>query len=166
MKTPLRRFVDAVGGVSVFTGRCCGVFYLAAIALSVAEVFMRYALDAPTVWASECVMALVASAWMLSAGAVTRQNRHITVTVLETVFGKKAWRRLARAAGAVAALAVAGLLYACWEPMLSALNSIQRSGSAFNPPLPSFVKTLLVVSCVLYLLQLLAALAAPRGEEE
>jgi len=161
------RLVSFAGAVSIFTGRCCGVFYIAAASLSVAEVFMRYALDAPTTWASECIMALCASAWMLSAGAVTYRQRHIAVTALGTIVSGRARRILSRIAGAIAILAIAGLIVACWEPMLSSLNSVQRSGSAFNPPTPTYVKTLLVFSCALYLLQLFANLAKDwHGNEE
>ena len=158
------------GNASVFIGRCCGVFYLAAAALSLCEVFFRYALDSPTTWAAECVMALCASAWLLSAAAVARQRRHITVTAMELMVGEKTWRRMAAAAVLLNMLAVAGLLLACWEPMLAALRTAQRSGSAFNPPTPAYFKTLIVAACALYLLQLAAnfadALARGPAEDE
>ena len=157
------RFSAAAGTVSVFVGRCCGVFYLAAIALSLWEVFCRYALDAPTAWAAESVMTLCASAWLLSAAAVARQRRHIVVSAMELLVGRRAWRRLEKVALLLGMLAVAGLLVACWEPMLSSLRSAQRSGSAFNPPTPTYFKTLIVGGCALYLLQLFANFADSFG---
>lgn len=159
------RFSAACGKVSVFVGRCCGVLYLAAIALSLCEVFFRYALDAPTAWAAESVTALCASAWLLSAAAVTRQRRHIIVTALELLAGAAAWRRMAKFAILLAMLAFAGLLAACWEPMISSLRAVQRSGSAFNPPTPTYFKTLIVASCVLCLFQLAANLRDAFSDE-
>lgn len=155
-----RKLSTLAGKLSVFLGRSCGVVYLTAIVLSVYEVFLRYALDAPTAWTSETIMALCATAWMLSVGAVTQQHRHITVTVMEILVGERAWRRMAKLAVLLSMLAAAGLMYACWDPMLSSLQSVQRSGSAFDPPTPTYVKTMLVAACGLYLLQLAANLVS------
>lgn len=153
-------FVGLVGRISVFIGKSCGVLYLAAIALSAYEVFMRYALDAPTAWTNETVMTLCATAWLLSVGAVTQQNRHITVTVMELVVPHAIWRRLALFAIVASLLAAAGLLYAGWEPAQMAVRGMERSGSAFNPPMPAYLKAMLLVACGLYILQLLANLIA------
>lgn len=79
----MQLFVEHMGKISVFLGKACGVFYIAAIALSVYEVFMRYALDAPTSWTFETIMVLVATAWLFCVGAITQQRRHITVTTME-----------------------------------------------------------------------------------
>lgn len=149
-------FIDIVGRISVFLGKACGPFYIAAIALSVYEVFTRYALDAPTVWTTEAVMALCGTAWLLSAGAVTQQHRHITVTVMEMVVGARVWNAMRRVAILLSLAAILGLLWANWEPFLRAITRIERSGSAFNPPLPSYLKALLTVTLVVYALQLIA----------
>lgn len=161
----IRSFAATTGKLSVFIGKSCGILYLTAIALSVYEVFLRYALDAPTAWTNETVMALCATAWMLSVGAVTQQHRHITVTVMEILVGERAWRRMAKLAVLVSMLAAGGLLFACWDPMMSALRSVQTSGSAFDPPTPTYVKTMLVVACGFYLVQLLANLLSPADHE-
>ena len=108
-------------------------------------------------------MALCATAWMLCVGAVTQQKRHITVSVMELLVGPVIWRRMTKVAVALSMLAVSGLLYASWKPMMSAITGLQRSGSAFNPPMPMYLKTMLVVACALYLLQLLANLLAPAA---
>ncbi len=149
-------FVTFIGKLSVFLGKACGPFYAAAILLSVYEVFTRYALDTPTVWTTELVMALCAAAWMLSAAAVTQQHRHITVTVMEIVVGPKAWMRMRRAAMLISLIAVAGLLWANWTPFLRATAHLERSGSAFNPPLPTFLKVMIVFSLITYALQIIA----------
>jgi TRAP-type C4-dicarboxylate transport system permease small subunit len=154
----LQGFAQGIGRLSTFLGQACGVIYAAAVALSVFEVVMRYAFDMPTVWTTEIIMALCATAWMLCVGAVTQQNRHITVTVLEIVIGEKNWRRLSRLAVILSIIAVGILLIACWEPMMKSIHRIERSGSAFNPPQPTYLKTLLVFSAALYVLQLIANL--------
>lgn len=160
----MRFFVHKMGRVSIFLGLACGVFYLAAIALSVYEVFMRYALGAPTSWTSETIMMLVATAWLMCVGAVTQQRRHITVTTMELLVGEVLWRRLTKIAIALSMVAVLGLTIMLWEPMTKVLASMQTTGSAFDPPSPTYIKTLFVVAACLYFLQLLANLLTPSED--
>lgn len=157
----MRGFVESVGRFSVFLGKACGVFYAAAISLSVFEVFMRYALNAPTSWTSETIMVLVATAWLLCVGAVTQQRRHITVTTMELLVGEKVWNRMKKLAIVISMFGVAGLVIMLWDPMVKVLNAPQTSGSAFDPPSPTYIKTMLFVAGCLYLLQLLANLLTP-----
>lgn len=159
----------SIGQFSVFLGKACGMFYLTAIFLSVYEVFMRYALDAPTSWTSETIMMLVASAWFLCVGAITQQRRHITVTTMELLIGPTLWRRLVKLAVALSMLAVAGLIFAGWKPMMATLTkaatgAMVTSGSAFDPPTPTYLKVMLVVAAFLYLLQLFANLITPSHD--
>ncbi len=153
-------FVENMGRLSVFLGKACGAFYATAIGLSVVEVFLRYALGKPTSWTSETIMMLVATAWLMSVGAVTQQRRHITVTTVELLVGDKAWNRMKRIAILVSMFGVAGLVIMLWGPMTKVLEAPQTSGSAFDPHSPTYIKTLFVVAGGLYFLQLLANLLA------
>ena len=162
----MRAFVESMGRISVFLGKSCGMFYLAAIALSVYEVFMRYALGAPTSWTSETIMMLVATAWLLCVGAVTQQRRHITVTTMELLVGERAWNRMKKIAIALSMLGVAGLIIMLWGPMVKVLQAPQTSGSAFDPPSPTYIKTMFVVAAILYFLQLLANFLKPSKEPQ
>jgi TRAP-type C4-dicarboxylate transport system permease small subunit len=155
------RFVESVGKLSVFLGKACGVFYFAAIGLSVYEVFMRYAFNAPTSWTSETIMMIVATAWLLCVGAVTQQRRHITVTTMELMLGEKLWNRLSKVAILISMVGVTGLIIMLWGPMVKVLQHPQTTGSAFDPPSPTYYKTMFVIAACLYLLQLFANLLTP-----
>ncbi len=155
------RFVESVSKLSVFLGKACGVFYLAAIGLSVFEVIMRYAFNAPTSWTSETIMMIVATAWLLCVGAVTQQRRHITVTTMEILLGEMLWNRLSKIAILISMVGVTGLSIMLWGPMVKILENPQTTGSAFDPPSPTYIKTMFVVAALLYLLQLLANLFTP-----
>jgi TRAP-type C4-dicarboxylate transport system permease small subunit len=157
----MKMFVETVGKLSVFLGKACGAFYIAAIALSFYEVFMRYALGAPTSWTSETIMALVATAWLFCVGAVTQQRRHITVTTMELLVGDAVWNRMKKIAIFISMVGVAGLIVMLWGPMVKILNAPQTTGSAFDPPTPTYIKTAFVVAACLYFLQLAANLFTP-----
>ncbi len=121
-------FVEWMGKLSVFLGKACGVFYLTAIFLSVYEVFMRYAMNAPTSWTSETIMMLVATAWLFCVGAVTQQRRHITVTTMELLLGAKAWRRMQKIAIVLSMIGVAGMIWMLWGPMVKVLKNPANVG--------------------------------------
>lgn len=157
-------FVTTIGRVSVFLGKVCGMFYLAAIGLSVYEVVMRYAFGAPTSWTSETIMALVATAWLFCVGAVTQQRRHITVTTMELVVGPVIWRRMKKFAIALSLLGVAGLVIMLWGPMMKVMAAPQSTGSAFDPYIPTYIKTAFVAAAILYFLQLLANFLTPSED--
>ncbi|MGP9568974.1 TRAP transporter small permease subunit [Halomonas sp. AOP5-B2-8] len=157
-----RIIVEHIGRFSVFVGQACGVFYAVAIMLSVYEVFTRYAMGTPTVWTTEVITALCATAWLLSVGAVTQQHRHITVTVMEMLVGHRAWARMRVISIVLSLVAVLGLLWTNVNPFLHAITSIERSGSAFNPPLPTYLKVMIVVALLLYTAQLIANLLDTR----
>ena len=148
----LTRTIDRI---SVFTGLTVGNLYLIAAGCTLYEVIARYVFDAPTQWAFEVVMVLCASAWMLSAGFVTQQKRHIAVTVFYLMANesKKWWLDLfAMIVGAFA------LYMLETDALLRALKSIdatERFGSAFNSPQPLVLKTVLAAGLFIYLVQLM-----------
>lgn len=152
------RIADSIDNLSIFIGRICGPLYLLAICTMAFEVIARKFFNAPQVWSLEIVIALVGTAWMLSAAVVTQQNRHITVTVLEIVISKPVWARLQAIALGISIVAIIGLMFALEAGFMKALGTIERTGSAFNPPLKSYFKLLIQFALLLYLLQLIANL--------
>ncbi len=159
------RFMDRI---SVFLGHACGAFYFACIAISGAEVILRYVFNAPTVWSTELTMILCASAWILSVGFVTERRRHISITMLEMIVSPRVWRylRLFQILFAIGAVSV--LAWAAWTPAMKVLKRIEYSGTALNSIEPSYFKFMLLVGCVLYILQLVANLVrwVDRSERE
>jgi TRAP-type C4-dicarboxylate transport system permease small subunit len=162
----LRRVLRAIDHVSEFLGLAAAQLYLLCALITTYEVVMRYVFHAPTQWAFEVVMVLCASAWVLSVGYVTRHRRHIGITVLYVLAPPRVRWVLDLLINLVAIVAVAILLYAAWEPAMRALGSIQRTGSAFNSPEPTILKTMLVIGAALYLLQLIANLVKHLRHED
>jgi TRAP-type C4-dicarboxylate transport system permease small subunit len=158
--------LGAIDHVSEFLGLAAAQLYLLCALITTYEVVMRYVFRAPTQWAFEVVMVLCASAWLLSVGYVTRHRRHIGITVLYVLAPPRVRWVLDLLINLVAIVAVAILLYAAWEPAMRALGSIQRTGSAFNSPEPTILKTMLVIGAALYLLQLIANLVKHLRHED
>ncbi|MEZ5798235.1 MAG: TRAP transporter small permease subunit [Paracoccaceae bacterium] len=156
MKPLLAGFAEAMDRASVFIGHACSVLFFACILVSGLEVVMRYGFDRPTVWSTELAMTLCASAWVLSVGYVTQRHRHISITMVELLVGPRVWHVLRLIQMLIAFGAVAVLTLALWEPAAKAITRIEHSGTALNSIQPTYLKVLIVVGCVFYLLQLLA----------
>jgi len=156
MRTILARYAQAVDRFSVFIGLSCSTLLFACIAISAAEVVLRYGFDAPTLWSTELAMTLCATAWILSVGYVTERRRHISITMLELLVGERVWRIFRLMQMIVALVAVFVLTLALWHPATKALARAEHSGTAMNSIQPSFFKVMIVVGCILYLIQLSA----------
>ncbi len=152
----LSRLAAGMDRVSAFIGYACAVLFFACIVLSAFEVVMRYVFNSPTQWTFETVMAICATGWVLTSGYVTQRKRHIAITMVELLVPAHIWKKMELVSILVAILALAALIWAAWEPAMMALHGFERSGSSFNPPLPAYLKPILLVGAVLYVLQLLA----------
>jgi tripartite ATP-independent transporter DctM subunit len=145
---------NAIDHVSHFTGISASVLYLIAIFATLYEVFARYLFNAPTEWAYEIVMVLVATCWMLSAGYITFRQRHIAVTVFSHAASPPVRWRLELFSNIVGLLAIFILTVDSMSEAVEAFHRIEKSGTAFNSPMPTFLKVLLTIGATLYLAQL------------
>ncbi|QRF66634.1 TRAP transporter large permease subunit [Ponticoccus alexandrii] len=143
---------------SHITGIGISVFYIVAAIATLIEVFSRYALNAPTFWAFETVMVTVAAAWMLSAGYVTLKQRHIAITVIHGITPPRTRWWLDLFAMVVGVIALYMLLTDAPIRAYVSVERIEKSGSAFNSPLPMMMKSLMVIGAFMYLAQLMVNL--------
>lgn len=145
---------NVIDHASHFAGIAVSTLYLIAAGVTLYEVFCRYALNAPTLWAFEVVLVLVACAWMLSSGYITLKKRHIAITVIQTITTPRVRWWLELFAMVVGIVALYLLLSDAALRGYNAVLRIERSGSPFNAPMPMMFKVLLAAGVALYLAQL------------
>ncbi|PCI86866.1 MAG: C4-dicarboxylate ABC transporter permease [Hyphomicrobiales bacterium] len=143
-----------VDHISHITGLGISLLYIVAAVLTLYEVFARYLFNAPTYWAFEIVMVLVAANWMLSAGFVTLKKRHIGITVFHILATPRTRWWLDTFAYTVGIIAIFLLLTDASIRSYVSIERIERTGSAFNSPMPLVLKSLLTLGGFLYLAQL------------
>jgi len=151
-------FNRAVDHFSRFLGLAVGNLYLIAAFCTMWEVVARYVFHSPTQWVFEVVMVLCASAWMLSAGFVTLQKRHIGITVFYLMASERVRWWLDLFAMVVGIIALYMLVSDTLIRALESIDLVERGGSAWNSPLPMMLKTILFAGLFLYLVQLLVNL--------
>jgi len=152
-------FNHSVDHFSRFLGLSVGNLYLLAAFCTLWEVVSRYVLNAPTQWVFEVVMVLCACAWMLSAGFVTLQKRHIGITVFYLMAPERVRWWLDLFAMVVGVFALYMLVSDTLIRALESIDLVERGGTAWNSPLPMVLKTVLVTGLFVYLVQLVVNLS-------
>lgn len=150
-----------------------------AMAISVYEVIMRYGFDSPTSWVHESVVMLVAVIFALGGPAALASNKHIRVRVLYDTVGPRFRLWLDRFNDIVTFGFCLAMSYAAYTMTWTATHnplgewSLERSGTAWNPPFPALVKGIILlalgVMCIqafIHMLQSLRGKPAPASTDD
>lgn len=167
-ETPVRKMDrGAVPEAGVF-GRAVnslGIVFAAAICAAAVilliEVFLRYVLNSPTIWAHETTTFLCGISFLYGGLYCASRNSHIRVVLIYDQLPRKV-RRVVNVVISFASFVAAGFFtYAAWIMSEKAMFTptgdfrMERSGSAWNPPTPALVKTFLLIVMILMTIQFL-----------
>lgn len=155
----MHKLITGIDSLNRFVGHAAMHIYLVVALLSVYEVIQRYVFHTPTIWSYELVLALCGCAWALSGGYVLGQKRHIAITILFDLMPPRMQRVFEGLALLVSTFAIGCLVFIAYGLGLKSLRWIDKTGSAFNSPLPTLLTIALLIGAGLYLLQVLAAFA-------
>jgi len=154
MLTQLLRILDRVSGTS---GAVAAWLVVPLIAASCYEVFSRYVLNEPTLWAFEVGYMVMGTHFLIGLAYTLREGEHVRVDLFYARMSPKK-RALIDAFTYVALLLplCGWLSFGFFEKVLKAYESHERSGmSAFNPVIWPFR----LVMCTAFVLLFLQALA-------
>lgn len=147
--------MELVDRFNRFVGEAVSYLYLIAVAVTAYEVALRYLFNAPTTWAFELTILLCAIAYLLSGGYVTQGNGHIRITSISDRLPKRFAWSLELFGMLVGVFAIGTLAWAGFKPALFAIEIWERTGSAWDSPMPAILKPLIVVGAALIVVQLL-----------
>jgi len=153
----LRIIVKTADFLSICAGRVASWLIVPLIAVTAIEVFARYLLKSPTIWAFEAGYMLGGSFFLLGGALALKDKAHIREDIFFRCFSRRL-KALVDALGlsllAFPALALTAL--ALWEYFQGAFHSGEHTGlSAWNPPVWPF-RLVFVIAFVLLTLQALA----------
>ncbi|HEU0222227.1 MAG TPA: TRAP transporter small permease [Paracoccaceae bacterium] len=142
-----------------------GVGYLfalgivAAAAILLAEVFLRYVFNSLTVWAHEPTTFLCGIGFLYGGLYCAARDSHIRAVLVYDRLSARRRRLMDVVISIVSCVASLFFAYAAFVMVEKALWSptgefrLERSGSAWNPPTPAFVKTFLLAMLALLAVQ-------------
>ena len=135
-------------------GKVVSVIIFVSMAISVFEVVCRYVFLSPTEWVHETTVLLIAIMFAFSGAFTFSRGRHIQVRALYDSLSERKRLVLDAVNALLAAVYFVGLAYAAWvmfdrsifDPTGSFL--LERSGSAWNPPHPPFIKAAVLIAAI------------------
>lgn len=135
--------------------------FLVSMAILIFEIFMRYVLTAPTLWAHETTIFLCAIAFVYGGVYCASHDRHIRVVLIYDAVGPRIRRALDVVISLVCFFSAAFFAYAAWLMVRRAVWApsgdirFERTGSAWNPPTPALLKLFLLAMLVVLGVQFL-----------
>ncbi|MHC8492127.1 TRAP transporter small permease subunit [Thalassospira sp. SM2505] len=168
-----------LGRAITVAARAFAICIIAAMAILVMEVFLRYVFNRPTVWAHETTIFLSAVTFIFGGLYCVARNTHIRVVLIYDVVRSSARRAL----DVVISIACLGVsLFFAWASWLMAKKamfrpdgsfSLETTGSAWNSPAPAVLKIFLLCVLVVMSVQFLILTfnyargpKAPQGHDD
>lgn len=136
-----------------------GIVISAAVLLM--EVFLRYVLNSPTIWAHETTVFLCGMAFVFGGLYCTSRNSHIRVVLIYDVLPPGPKRVFDVLISISCAIASGFFAYAAWHMVTRAVWTpsgeirLETTGSAWSPPTPALIKIFIFIIMVLLVLQFL-----------
>ncbi len=152
------RLEKGINNLNEYVGTYDAFLILPLILVVVYEVIMRYAFNAPTVWAFEATTLLYGVHYMLGLGFTHKHNGHVAIDVFESRLAQKPRAVLRVITNLIIFIPAIGML-SIWS-VLNALTSwqtLEKASSSWAPPIYPF-KTLMAIGFVLLFLQGIAKL--------
>ncbi len=140
-------------------GNIIATFYIIAVFITVYEVFMRYALGAPTQWVLEISILLIGSAMLYGGCYCMANDGHIRVTIIRDILPKSIQKFNDLIVAFLTFIFTLSLCYAGYFMTEKAFFKpsgdfrLERSGSAFNSPMPALIKAFLLFCVILMAVQ-------------
>lgn len=153
------KFVHAIEGLSLWIGRAFG-WCILILTLSVSyEVFVRYVLNSPTVWAFDMMIQMYGALFLMCGAYALAQDTHVRADVLYRLFSVKIQASLDFILYFL--FFFPGILALAWYGWEIASDSWRYKEVSFNSPASIqiyFFKTLIPISGCLLALQGVAEL--------
>lgn len=150
----LGRLVDSVAYIFAV-----GIVISAAVLL--VEVFLRYVLNSPTIWAHETTVFLCGLAFTFGGLYCTSRNSHIRVVLIYDILPKGIRRVFDIIISIICAIAAGFFAYASWHMVTRAVWApsgdirLETTGSAWSPPTPALIKIFIFIIMLLLVVQFL-----------
>ena len=136
--------------VSVFFGRVTMMLIVVLVCVMLYEVFVRYVIEAPTLWANELSLWLAGYVFICSGLYAMQQRSHIRIFLLYDICPRWLQRTFDIISTALIVLFAFFLVYGGYGEALDKMWRWETFGTAFDPPIPATIKptVLVIVSLV------------------
>lgn len=151
--------------LSVFIGRVTMMMIVCLCAVMLYEVFVRYVLNAATLWANELSL-WIAGFIFLCAGLYAMQQRsHIRIFLLYDICPRWLQRTFDTISTLLIVMFAFFLIYGGYGEALDKLHRWETFGTAFDPPIPATLKPMVLLVIALVAIQAVVNLISDWNAE-
>jgi len=147
--------------IAMFIGRIVMILIISMTAVMLTEVFLRYVLEKPTLWANELTLWIGGFVFMFSGVYAMQQRSHIRIFIIYDIMPR--WLQHVCDVLWVALLwffAICLVFGSYKQVFINKFYKWQTFGTAFDPPIPATIQpTILIVICLISLQALLNLIA-------
>lgn len=143
-----------VDRIALFIGRATMIMIAAMTGVMLYEVFLRYAIEAPTLWANELTL-WIAGFVFLCAGLYAMQQRcHIRIFLLYDLLPRWLQRSCDILSAGLLVIFAFFLVYGSYQQVfVTKFYKWEMFGTAFDPPIPATVQPAILIIITLVALQ-------------
>lgn len=139
---------------SLFIGRVTMILIISMTMIMLYEVFLRYAIEAPTLWANELTLWIAGFVFMLSGLYAMQQRCHIRIFLLYDVVPRWMQRSFDIFWAALLVIFAFFLFYGSFKQVFVVkFYKWEMFGTAFDPPIPATVQPLILIVIPLIAIQ-------------
>ena len=130
------------------------------------EVFVRYILFEPTMWANELSLWLAGIVYLIGGIYAMRLRCHIRIVMLYDIVSRKTQRIFDLISVIILILYALAVVIGGLPDATMSLMTWERFGTFWDPPIPAVMKPLIIISIVLIALQGVNNLIVDWGKDK
>ena len=130
------------------------------------EVFVRYILFEPTMWANELSLWLAGIVYLIGGIYAMRLRCHIRIVMLYDIVSRKTQRIFDLISVIIVVLYAIAVVVGGLPDATMSLMTWERFGTFWDPPIPAVMKPLIIISIVLIALQGVNNLIVDWGKDK
>lgn len=145
--------------IAMFIGRITMILIISMTMVMLYEVFLRYIVEKPTLWANELTLWIAGFVFMLSGIYAMQQRTHIRIFIIYEILPRWAQHVCNTIWVACLWLFTALLVYGSYKQVF--INKFYRwevFGTAFDPPIPATIQPMILITLCLISVQALVNL--------
>ena len=152
--------------IALFVGRVTMMLVLLMTCVMMYEVFLRYVLEKPTLWANELTLWIAGFVFLCSGFYAMQQRSHIRIFILYEVMPR--WMQKACDVASVLLICVFAffLVFGSYKQVfLTKFYRWEMFGTAFDPPIPATIQPMILIIVSLIAIQSIINLIADWNTE-
>ncbi len=144
----------AVDRAAVFIGRVTMMMIILMTGVMLYEVFLRYVLERPTLWANELSLWLAGFIFLMAGFYAMQQRSHIRIFLLYDVVPRWMQRLFDCISTLLIVLFAFFLVYGSYKQVFeNKLYKWETFGTAFDPPIPATLQPMILIVITLVAIQ-------------